>query len=122
MLAGLHLLDRQLVDRDGNFAGKVDDVELSDPDDGTAPHVVAILSGPGTLGRRLGGRLGRVAETVALRLTADPPGTGRIDITAVADFGSHITLNHRHDELDNHQVEAWVADTVIDHLPGGRSS
>jgi hypothetical protein len=119
LLAGLHLLDRQLVDRDGRLAGKVDDVELSDPDDEAPPHVVAILSGPGTLGRRLGGRLGRLAEKVSLRLTGDPPGTGRIAIESVADFGSHITLSRAHDELDNAQVEEWVAKTVIAKLPGG---
>jgi hypothetical protein len=122
LLAGLHLLDRQLVDREDRFAGKVDDVELSDPEDGSPPHVVAILSGPGTLGRRLGGRLGRLAEKVSLRLTGDPPGTGRIKIEAVADFGSHLTLSCRHDELDNHQVEHWVAHTVIAKLPGGGAS
>lgn len=93
LLARLHVLDRQLVDRDGQLAGRVDDVELAVPEDGSPPHVAAILSGPGTLGRRLGGRLGRLAEKVSLRLTGDPPGTGRIPIESVADLGSHITLS-----------------------------
>ena len=36
--AGLHLLDRQLVDRDGRLAGKVDDLEFELPEGG--PPVV----------------------------------------------------------------------------------
>jgi len=32
--AGLQLLDRQLIDKDGKHAGKVDDLELEFPDGG----------------------------------------------------------------------------------------
>jgi hypothetical protein len=44
--AGLHLLDRQLVDSDGRLAGKVDDLEIELPEGGS-PLVTAILAGPG---------------------------------------------------------------------------
>jgi hypothetical protein len=53
--AGLHLLDRQLIDADGRLAGKVDDLELEIPSGGGPPVVTAILSGPGALSRRLVG-------------------------------------------------------------------
>ena len=66
--AGLHLLDRQLVDKDGRLAGKVDDLELELPEGGGPPVVTAILAGPGALSRRLGGRFGAWLEAVANRL------------------------------------------------------
>jgi hypothetical protein len=53
--AGLQLLDRQLIDKDGKHAGKVDDLQLEFPPDGGGPPVVtAILAGPGALSRRRG--------------------------------------------------------------------
>ena len=61
LFAALHLLDHQLIDRDGLLAGNVDDLELSIDEDGAA-HVVALVTGPGALWqrfdrRRLGGWL-----------------------------------------------------------------
>ncbi len=52
----LHLMDRQLIDVDGLFLGKVDDVELTAGDDGLA--ITALLTGAAALVGRLGGRLG----------------------------------------------------------------
>lgn len=52
----LHLLDRQLLDRDDKLIGKVDDVELTD-----GPHgleISGVLTGAAALLPRLGGRLG----------------------------------------------------------------
>lgn len=56
----LHLLDRQLLDRDGEMLGKVDDVELTDTGTGSASGLVVtgVLTGPAALARRLGGRVG----------------------------------------------------------------
>jgi len=52
----LNLLDRQLLDSDGKMLGKVDDVELTQQDDGLA--ITAVLTGPAALLHRLGGQLG----------------------------------------------------------------
>ena len=51
--AGLRLLDRQLVDRNGRMTGMVDDLLLSPSEDGQHLYVTAILSGPGALAQRL---------------------------------------------------------------------
>jgi sporulation protein YlmC with PRC-barrel domain len=62
--AGLDLLDRQIIDKDEELIGKIDDVELSDPQGGEPPRITALLLGPQAHGQRLGGRLGRwVAKT-----------------------------------------------------------
>ena len=53
--AALQLLDRQLIDSDGAAAGKVDDLELTELEDGSLV-VTAVLSGPGALAPRLGRR------------------------------------------------------------------
>jgi hypothetical protein len=52
------LLERLILDRDGQPIGMVDDLELNQPDDGGAPVITAILCGPTALGPRIGGRLG----------------------------------------------------------------
>ncbi|GAA3836782.1 hypothetical protein [Nocardioides panacisoli] len=55
--AALHLLDRQIVARDGRLVGKVDDVELTvDPDGALVP--TGLLVGGAALLPRFGGRLG----------------------------------------------------------------
>ncbi|RYP81583.1 hypothetical protein EKO23_23375 [Nocardioides guangzhouensis] len=56
--AVLHLLDRQIVDRDERLVGKVDDVELSEEADGTL-RVSGLLLGTAALLPRFGsGRSG----------------------------------------------------------------
>ena len=56
---GLHVLDHQLLDKDGRRCGNVDDLAI-EGGPGEAPEVVAILVGPGYWGQRAG-RLGRLA-------------------------------------------------------------
>ena len=120
--AALHLLDRQLRDRDGRLCGKVDDLELTrDPDTGVI-HVSAILSGPGTLLYRLGRRrLGGWLQRANAAIEPDELGIGgRIPIDRVADIGTVIVLAASADELAGHGGERWAREHVIDHIPGGR--
>jgi sporulation protein YlmC with PRC-barrel domain len=119
LMLALQLLDRQIVDRHGRLAGKVDDVELTFPDDGGPPVVTGLLTGRGALADRLGGRLGRFAAVVSRRLAVAPGDRpGRVPITAVADVGNHVTVALDADEVPNHVVEDAVRDGIIRHLPG----
>jgi hypothetical protein len=131
MLAGLQLLDRQLLDRHGRPAGKVDDVELErDPDTG---HLVvtALRSGRGSLWRRLG------ATRLADWLQALPPidagadgeddgddaadlARGRIPVRRVAELGSTITLAADADELATDAGERVVRRHLVGRVPGSR--
>jgi len=117
--AGLHLLDRQLVDVDGRLCGKVDDLELEVPDDGGLPIVVAILTGPGVLGTRVRGRIiegiGRLHEWIARGVGGGP---SRIPVSQVRSIDHHVTLTIRADELDAQGEEHWFRDHVITKLPG----
>ncbi|WP_199512530.1 hypothetical protein [Nucisporomicrobium flavum] len=118
MLLGFDLLDRQIIDCDGQPVGKVDDVELGYDADG-APRISALLTGQRALGRRIGGRLGRWIAGPALRL-AGPRDDGplRIDIAHVGAIGSAIDLIVSRDELPEPALETWLRDHLIGRIPG----
>ena len=118
--AALRLLDRQLVDKDGRPAGKVDDLEFSDPGDNLEqPQVTAILTGPGALAGRLNTRFGRWLARVGARLRA--PGRelpSRVPFEQVEAVGSAIRLRITADRLATGAGEAWVRQQLIGRLPG----
>jgi sporulation protein YlmC with PRC-barrel domain len=117
--AGLQLLDRQLIDKDGRLAGKVDDLELELPEGGGPPVVTAILSGPGALSRRVGGRLGAWLEAVANRLReGDDRHPARVSFGLVKRIGSAVDLSVAKAELETDRLEAWTRDHLIGRLPG----
>ena len=120
--AGLQVLDRQLVDRSGRLCGKVDDLELTEPDEQGRLYVAAILSGPGALlartgHARLGGWLRRVT---AFTFPGDRDDAVRVPFSRVADIGNHITLSLDAEQVATFAGERWVRDHVIGHIPGSR--
>jgi hypothetical protein len=117
---GLSVLDRQIIDKDGLMAGKVDDLELVFPEEGNGPpYVSAILSGPGALGRRLGGRLGAWLESVHSRLhPVEQPGPARVPFTVVKQVNNHIELVVSRESLDSNRLERWVREFIVGRIPG----
>jgi sporulation protein YlmC with PRC-barrel domain len=118
VLIGFDLLDRQILDRDGQPVGKVDDVELTYDADGTA-RVTALLMGQQVLGDRIGGLLGRCIAGAARRLS-DEPGKPpeRIPIDLVAKVNSAVNLTVRRDLLPGQPLETWLRDHLIGRIPG----
>ncbi|HEY8217984.1 MAG TPA: hypothetical protein VIH82_12680 [Acidimicrobiia bacterium] len=118
--AGLHLMDRQIVDCDGFLAGKVDDLELEVPDGHDAlPVVVAILSGPGALAGQIGGRLGRFIASVQQRLHPESdPGPATIPFGVVKRVEEHVEVSVPRHALQSNRAEEWARDVVIDKIPG----
>ena len=109
-----HLLDRQIVDRDGALVGNVDDVELS-----SDLRVVALLVGQRVLGERLGGVTGRWMAALARRLSATPDTPPlRIPYDLVDTVASEITLSVRADMLTTPPLETWLREHLIDKIPG----
>jgi hypothetical protein len=118
LYAALQLLDRQILDADSMMAGKVDDLEFEQPYEAD-PYVTAIWSGLGALGPRLGGRLGRWFTAGHRRLHPDPePGPARISFGVVKRISNHVELTVRREDLENQELEVWVRDHVIAHIPG----
>ena len=112
--AHLHLLDRQVLDRDDVPVTTLDDLELDgielgraiDPD-APPPTITAILTGPDLATRIFGGR---------------PPPSRRVRIPwrLVADVGTAIRLGVAGHTLDATWAERWVSEHIIARIPGGR--
>jgi len=88
---GLHVLDRQLLDRNGRRCGNVDDLAI-EGGVGDTPEVVAILVGPGYWAQRAG-VIGRVAGWI---------GGGRrvrVDWSEVAKVEAAVELKGEAQEL-----------------------
>ena len=112
--AHLHLLDRQVLDRDGVPVTTVDDLELDGIElgvriePGSAPPTVsAILTGPQLAMRIFGGH---------------SPASRRVAIPwrLVASVGTAVRLGVGADSLDASWVERWVSRHIIGRIPGGR--
>ncbi len=126
VLIGLEVLDRQLIDCDGRLCGKVDDLVLEAPSDhayGRAPIVTHILAGPGALGDRLHGWMGRIARTMWRRINPDvktPSIQLPWSVVAKADREVHLTIASQDVGLEG--VEEWVSSKVISRIPGAEKA
>jgi sporulation protein YlmC with PRC-barrel domain len=117
--AGLHLLDRQIVDRDGGFAGNVDDVELSPNEDGTTLFVTALHSGPGALSRRFGWvRFGAWRERFHQTVDLDLDRIWPIPMERVTKIGSSVDVDASVEELPAGATRKWVREHLIMRIPG----
>ncbi|MEU7959132.1 hypothetical protein [Micromonospora humida] len=114
---GRQVLDRQIVDADGLLLGKVDDVEFA-VDERGVPYVAYLLTGQGALGRRIGGRVGRLLVALADRFAEEASAPLRIPFGRVARIDSAVRLRARADELPRPPVETWLRRHLIDRIPG----
>ena len=112
--AQLHVLDRQVLDRDGVPVTTVDDLEFDGIDLGVriepgspAPTVAAILTRPQLPMRIFGG---------------DSPASRRVRIPwkLVSGVGTTVRLGVAGESLDATWVERWVSRHIIGRIPGGR--
>lgn len=114
--ARLHLLDRQLVNADGDPVGIVDDLELDDievdrdiPAGTPAPRVRALLSGQALATRIFGGSPPRT------RLHERPWQTvANVDVT--------VQLSDDDSPSDVHWVEQWLRAHIVGRIPGGHDA
>jgi hypothetical protein len=115
---GLDLLDRQLVDPQGRMAGKVDDLRIELRGDGSPPVVTEILTGPGALARRLGGRLGAWIASVHARIRGGSRDPAAISFAVVGTIDHQVTLIVSRTDVATFVFERWVRDHVIAKIPG----
>jgi hypothetical protein len=114
------LLDRQLIDSRGMPAGRVDDLELSDPGPGQPPVLTALLCGPTAFGPRIGGRLGTWWQAIGRRLRpVTDPYPHRIPLELIDDIDRlEITLLTPRENLGSYRFRRWVEDNIIGPIPG----
>jgi hypothetical protein len=114
------LLDRQILDVDGEALGKIDDLELTDPGDGGPPVLTALLSGPTALGPRIGGRLGEWWSAIGRRLRpVDEEYPNRIPIDHVDCVDrTQVRLSVSRDVLDADRFRDWTRDHIVGRIPG----
>lgn len=103
--ARLHLLDRQIIDTNGDPIGIVDDLDLAF--EGTRPRVTAIRTGQLLTTRILGGR------PPLSRLHAIP-------WRFVAKIGTVVQLCAEAETDTCLWAEHWLRDHVVGRIPGGR--
>jgi hypothetical protein len=119
--AALHLLDRQLRDRDHELCGKVDDLELERSASGDW-YVSAVMTGPGHLlyriGRRTAGAWLSKQTTHIERSSLDDP--GRVPYDRVSSIGVTVDLALDADDLATFAAERWTRDHIVGHIPGSR--
>ena len=111
------LLDKQVVDRNGRWLGRVDGIVLEHTDGGP-PRLAAILIGPVALAFRLHPAIGRWMAAFE-RICELPKGRPvRIGLEHIVDIGRYVKTDLSSSETDalavEHKLRRWVA-----RIPGG---
>ena len=99
------LLDLPLIDKDGNYCGVVDDIELSGAA-GKEVRLKALLVGPGAYqGRMPGWAMWLVRKLAGNRIT-------RVPVAEIETIGTAVSLKVTADSLALHKsenaVRAWI--------------
>jgi len=110
----LELLDYQLVDAEGELAGNVDDIEIEDG------MVSGLLSGPGVLAERFGGRVGRGWAELHRRLNPDNESATFIPIAQIRAVDSAVHLGITRDRLASYRFENWFRRQIVEKIPGAK--
>lgn len=120
--AGLDILDRHIVDVEGESVGKVDDLELATSSEERVYEVVAILVGPEAYGYRLGGRLGRWIRAAAQKIGENEEPI-RIPLALVDEVGVTVKLRVRLRDLERAgNLDRWLAENFVGRIPGARDA
>lgn len=116
----LRLLDRRVVDTDGEPLGRVDDLAFEQDGD-HPPRLASILMGPEALGARLGGVLGSVVSAAG-RLRPDGATAPEVAIADLDTVDIEVRLDAHRRDLPFPRSEGWVRNHVIGRIPGAERS
>jgi sporulation protein YlmC with PRC-barrel domain len=111
IIVGLHVLDHQIVDKDGRRCGNVDDLAI-DAAAGNRAEVVALLVGPGYWrgrSRRLGALAGKIGGNKRVRVSWEN--------VAKIDSAIHLSCTAKDAGLGggDDRLRPW-----IERIPGAR--
>lgn len=117
MHLGRDLLDKQLLDREGRKAGKVDDIVL-EVRRGKAPRVVALELGLSTVLDRIHDGLGQWALRLERRWRVSDATPVRIGIEHVTKAGINVETDVDANQTAVYAWERWIRGVLIGHIPG----
>lgn len=117
---GKHVLDKEIVDRAGRRAGKVDDLllEIGAIGDGELPRVTAIISGPMALARNLPRPLRWLAFQTYRLLGLARPRPSAIPWRCVTEIDVVVHLELSRDETRYDDLADAVDRRFIGRIPG----
>jgi hypothetical protein len=111
------LLDKQLVDREGEPLGRVDGIVMAYTAD-APPRITHFELGARPLAQRLPhpfqGALASLARRLSLR--GDQP--YRIDVGRIIHLGRTIRIDIDVTRSAARETERWIRDHIIAHIPG----
>jgi hypothetical protein len=124
MNLGVQVVDRELLDRDGRHAGKVDDLILEFDTPGTdkagpcaGPRVVALVSGPTALSRNFSRPVQRFVRAIYRLLGVTNPKPSEIAWENVKCIDVVVHLNVDREEAGWSAVGDAVNSRFIERLP-----
>lgn len=111
------VLDKQLVDPDGEPLGRADGLIIELHDDGSPPRVRAIENGIPALTRRLPSWIGVVVRWVARKIGPRGGKPYRIRWSRVIDVDENVKLKMDPDTSPANATQRWVRDHFTKHIP-----
>ena len=111
------LLDKQLVDREGEPLGRVDGIVMSYSAD-APPRVTHLELGAQTLARRLPGPFRRIVAWLGHRMSPRAGEPYRIEANRIMHLGRVIEIDIDGTRSAARETERWVRDHIITRIPG----
>jgi sporulation protein YlmC with PRC-barrel domain len=112
------VLDKKLVDREQCDMGRVSGLVMY-VGERSQPHISHILIGGPTLWMRVHPALARFSNRLAQLWGPKQKGPVRISWTRVKTVGRDIKLDVEAREVGALDWEIWIAQHIIEHIPGG---
>ena len=114
------VLDKRLLDRDGNIIGRVDGL-IMEVEGGAQPRVTQLSVGGPPVFARLGGWAARLAKALGGVWGPKRRSAVRIAWSDIGHFGRDVKLTIGGDETDALAWERWIDKHIIMKIPGGQS-
>jgi hypothetical protein len=111
------MLDKLLVDREGEPLGRVDGIVMTYTAD-SPPRITHLELGAQTLARRLPGPFQSVLAGIAHRLTQRGDAPYRIEVSRIIHLGRKIKIDIDGTRTAARESERRIRDRIIARIPG----